>query len=266
MQFNTESNNSFDNRRYEEFRILAETVDLLFQKGLVAKRPLYPKELPVSTSVQVQHFAQQIARYLKLNRELVLGFSRDSSTAAATIKLGNSDGNIYIDINEQALTRPRMLRAAIVHEMTHKFLEVKGEDAGNERLTDITAIVLGMGKYVLNGALHIEHSVETRYAEQVTVTRSTRLGYLGLEDYGFLYLYTCFKQNASLRQILSGLRGNACKCFDLTSMSEWSILRRAHSGKGFFYRMAVIYCWRYRYGVMATILFAAIIISCCVSS
>lgn len=86
--------------------------------------------------------------------------------------------------------------AIACHECAHAFLfrkAIKLEPTSeNEMLTDITAIYLGCGKYLLKGYAPINRvSTETTTTSQITRISSSSIGYINMEQCRYVYKKVC---------------------------------------------------------------------------
>jgi hypothetical protein len=77
-----------------------------------------------------------------------------SPQAIGDIKLPGSDLSL-IRVPFTCLGKPYLIGAVLAHEMTHQWLFLNGisydDEDMNEKLTDLTSFVIGLGKLMLNG-------------------------------------------------------------------------------------------------------------------
>lgn len=119
------------------------------------------------------------------------------------------DGVIsYIDINEDVCKSFEQTIAVIAHEIMHKYLKINGLfynlEIENEVLTDIATVYVGLGKLSLNG-----NCVEDKkLSEQTITTTVSKVGYLDLESFCFIYLLICKLRNINKDVVEFGLNRN----------------------------------------------------------
>lgn len=136
----------------------------------------------------LRSFVSRAARHLELvaapKAEYDWGIKMDPGHAGQ-VRLGASEHPVKIPFHHAG--KPYAVGAIIAHELTHVFMWGKGIGAPdcdeNERLTDLTAICVGLGKLALNGTL-LEPSGDMMTA--------TGLGYVPHE----LLVYAFRKVNA----------------------------------------------------------------------
>jgi len=120
-----------------------------------------------------------------------------SSTRKAKIRLGVTQ-----------LYRPRNVGRIIAHEITHDFMRFRrikpSKDFENEMLTDLTAIYVGFGKLLLNGA--VDQPVE-EITKPIHISKDS-LPYLGQPLLCYAY-YKCQKlKTASRSKIFDRIEGH----------------------------------------------------------
>lgn len=116
------------------------------------------------------------------------------------------DGREYIEIDTAEAGDPAILTAIVAHEIAHARL--LGEDRysskreDNERLTDLTALFLGMGIFVANASIHFKKTVHGwsveplgDLSERMLMGQGDfqygHLGYLEEPDYGYAFGCLC---------------------------------------------------------------------------
>lgn len=119
------------------------------------------------------------------------------------------DGKVsYIDINVNVCKSFSQTIAVLAHEIMHKYLKNKGLfynlEIENEVLTDIATVYVGLGKLSLNG-----NYVEDRIINEQTITTNvSKVGYLDLESFCFIYLLICKLRSINKDVVEFGLNRN----------------------------------------------------------
>jgi hypothetical protein len=119
--------------------------------------------------------------------------------AAGRIRNPGSDKS-EIHIPFSIIGKPFALGATLAHEISHQLLNLNGisypDVIENEKLTDLASIVLGFGKFVLNGL-----ALEASGFEGLRI----EFGYIGTEIKLITYILICNKHRISLSEIYSHL-------------------------------------------------------------
>jgi hypothetical protein len=126
----------------------------------------------------------------------------------------NTAGNVLLDNSEYLLIHisrdldyyPESILATLSHEISHKYIHFSQltlkNQYENEIFTDLTAVFLGYGKLMLNGAVVIKESnhgnTEKTFTQQV--------GYLNRRQLAFIYLTINFSDGISNSEIYSNLK------------------------------------------------------------
>ncbi|MFA6412064.1 MAG: hypothetical protein WCW53_05150 [Syntrophales bacterium] len=133
-------------------------------------------------TVDLQNFVEQICNHIHLKPVPTVAYDWD-------LKLeGNTAGQVRLDsvkpeisVHLSYTSRPRELGTLLAHEVTHHYLDAVHvrlpDQEQNEKLTDLAAMFLGLGKLMLNGA-------DVRYdaAREVPMESPIKLGYLPMAE------------------------------------------------------------------------------------
>ena len=120
-----------------------------------------------------------------------LHFQFNSAEKVGLYKVfGDSEREIHI--TKKAKFDLNQILAILIHESIHNYLDyykIKKEvEYDNEILTDLTAVYLGFGKYLLNGYKTIEYPI-------LNGTRYTQIGYIKYKDIIKAMNYSALKRN-----------------------------------------------------------------------
>jgi hypothetical protein len=120
---------------------------------------------------------------------------------------GSDDSEIHIPFS--IIGKPITIGATLAHEISHQFLNSKGisypKVVENEKLTDLASILLGFGKFVLNGLAFEASGVDGLKIE---------LGYIKTETKLITYIITCKKNKISSDEMYSHLAKDVVKLLD----------------------------------------------------
>jgi len=170
--------------------------------------PPLPQPLFAAGAIQVA--AKDIAEFVGLPwLTFVVGFAKQKEGVAGHIELKYSGKEVYIEI-EPMTGFPDVVAATLCHEICHKWLQVKGIvqpiEIENERLTDITAVFLGLGKIMLNGCVSTD---EETHPNGTRVTRTMKSGYLSRDEFAFVYRLVCAMRKIPASEYLRDLYPDA---------------------------------------------------------
>lgn len=148
--------------------------------------------------------AQKIAEFVGLKATFIV--TKGARDNGGEIEY---DGKVsYIDININVCKSFSQTIAVLAHEIMHQYLKNKGLfyrlEIENEVLTDIATVYTGLGKLSLNG-----NHVEDRIINNQTITTTvSKIGYLDLESFCFVYLLLCKLRNIDKAIVEFGLNRN----------------------------------------------------------
>ncbi len=187
----------------------------------VGYKPMEPFWVPGKgfvDSLRLQGAAKEIADFLRLSQYVFLITVRKQKTnTAGKIELKYSGNDVFVKISEDVQGFEDAVIATLAHELTHKYMQVNGISLGinivqeyeNEVLTDITAIFLGLGKFLLNGCDNERIYQECRGSDKYEITKTMKVGYLTQRQMGFVYRLICSMRGISKEDMLSNLNWKA---------------------------------------------------------
>jgi len=149
---------------------------------------LEPFNFEPMNTISLQSAAKTIADFIGLsNFTFVIGKTKQTKNTAGHIDLDN-EKFVFIEIEPKQFLFPNAVLSILSHELTHKYMQVNGLykkniDLDEEIFTDITAIYLGLGKLMVNGA-----RIETLDGSQKTVHT---IGYISRMKMLFVYRLVC---------------------------------------------------------------------------
>jgi len=192
-----------------KLRILEKRIGATTQYRIMKPFPCNPKD-----AINLQEAAKQISAFAGLERfSFIVAVARQKEMVGGHIQLEAGRQDVFIEISSQVSRSPEATLAVLAHEISHKVLHEQGISLGrgllagyqNEILTDITAIFLGLGKLMLNGA-------EARREAGDGVRRTieiTRTGYLNVRQLAFVYRLVCAMRGVRNREMMSGVAFHA---------------------------------------------------------
>ena len=168
--------------------------------------------------LRLQGAAREIASFLGLSQyTFLITVTKQKGNTAGKIELKYSGNDVFVEISEDVQTFEDAVIATLAHELTHKYMQIKGISLGtntvqeyeNEVLTDITTIFLGLGKFLLNGCNNQRTYQEYRGVEKYEVTKTMKIGYLTQKQMAFVYRFICSMRGISKEDMLSNLNREA---------------------------------------------------------
>jgi len=152
--------------------------------------------------IEIQKVAKKLSDHIGLSSlSFIITYGEQTKDRAGKIDL-NKSLNVFIDISSDLTRTPNGIIATLCHEIAHKFNQVNGyafsNTYENEIFTDLTAVVLGFGKYMLNGK-------KTTFNEN-NFERTISIGYLNSKQLSFIYLTVNCIKGVRVNSILSGLK------------------------------------------------------------
>jgi hypothetical protein len=193
--------------------------DRLGQK--VGYKPLEPFCVPgtqLGDFLELQAAAKKIAEFVGLgNFTFVISKAKQKEKVAGQIELNYSGNDVFVEISSELIKFEDAVVATLAHEITHKYMQIHcvtaspglANEYDNEVLTDITAVFLGLGKLMLNGAEEEKAHEEERFDGTHHITETQRCGYLSLQQLAFVYRLVCAMRGISNREVLSNLSQQA---------------------------------------------------------
>lgn len=170
-------------------RSIGKLYEGLSRKGL----ELFQKDFELSGSaldqasdpvIRTQKIAHQLAYHFRLAVSAVVVAFRSNLPVPGRVELSSSL-DFFIDLHSQHRDDPKAIAAILAHEVAHIFLHHAGirldPEFHNEVLTDTTAIYLGCGATILNGALETVTKLG-----KTTERRFRQFGYLTVDEFGYI--------------------------------------------------------------------------------
>ncbi|MFC2077482.1 hypothetical protein ACFLTM_01560 [Candidatus Bipolaricaulota bacterium] len=192
-----------------KLRMLEKRIGTTTQYRILKPFPCRPRD-----AVNLQEAAKRIAAFVGLERfTFIVAVARQKKKVGGHIELKGGQQDVFIEISSQASRSSEATLAVLAHEISHKVLHEHGVSLGrgllesyeNEILTDITAVFMGLGKLVLNGA---EARNETRNGAQRTI-ETIRTGYLSVPQLAFVYRLVCAMRGVRKKEMMSGVASQA---------------------------------------------------------
>jgi predicted SprT family Zn-dependent metalloprotease len=169
---------------------IGELYRRLSRKGI----ELFPRDLSLNGRavdlasdpvIRAQHIAYQLAYHFRLAVSSVVVTFRSNLPVPGRIELSSSL-DFFIELHATHRDDPKAIAAILAHEVAHIFLHQTGirlePEFHNEVLTDTTAVYLGCGAAILNGA----SETVTRYGN-TTERRYRQFGYLTVDEFGYIH-------------------------------------------------------------------------------
>ncbi len=193
---------------------------ILLEERLGAKvgyKPLEPFWVPgtqLGDILKIQGVAKEIANFVGLcGLTFVVSITKQKANVAGKVELNYSGNNVFVEISEDLRMFEDAIVATLAHEITHKYMQINGISAGtglaheyeNEVLTDITAVFLGLGKFMLNGTHEEKIHRKEKFDGTHYITETRKCGYLSRQQLAFVYRLICEMRGLSKRDTLSNL-------------------------------------------------------------
>ena len=164
--------------------------------------------------LEIQKLARSMACFINMPFfTITVTFARQKNSVAGHIEGHDPDSqNVFIEIDSDFVRHQDAIIKVLAHEISHKYLEFHrltlDSTKDNEILTDVTAIFLGFGMFVLNGGRY----TETYFKDIATkCTRTVTNGYLNLDESSFVYDIVCRMRGFNDDTIFSGLNKEAAE-------------------------------------------------------
>lgn len=198
----------------------------------VGYKPMEPFWVPgtnLRDPYKIQGAARQIAEWVGLgNLTFLVTIARQKKNVAGRIELSYFGDEVHIEVSDDIAGFEDPAVATLAHEITHKYMQVCGICLGTEIpyeyekevLTDIAAIFLGLGKFMLNGCETVKEREERRVDGTHHITESAKCGYLNRRQLAFVYRLVCSMRGVSRGEMLSNLNREAvdavlsCDCYN----------------------------------------------------
>lgn len=164
--------------------------------------------------IRLQGAARKIAEHVGLdNFTFVISIAKQKENVAGHIELNYSGNDVFIEMSHEMVNFEDGVVATLAHEIAHKYMQIHSITTGvglahkfeNEVLTDITAVFLGLGKFMLNGAEEEKTHQEEKFDGTNYITRTQKCGYLSRWQLAFVYRLICAMRGISRQDMLSDL-------------------------------------------------------------
>ncbi|MCM8812943.1 MAG: hypothetical protein NC924_03280 [Candidatus Omnitrophica bacterium] len=189
---------------------IIEYIKLLeFHLGEHAKyQILDPFDLNPSDIISIQVAAKKIANFIGLSDiSFIVAIAKQRQYVGGHIDL-SGDKDVFIELSEEVIEHAESVLSTLSHEIVHKYLQVHNikiyDENKNERLTDIAAVYLGLGKLMLNGR-ECKKIKQENCIEEKKVTEKVITGYLDRVTLAFSYKIVCAMRNIFGCNLESGL-------------------------------------------------------------
>lgn len=151
----------------------------------------------------------------------------DEKMAAGLYFDKNEQGKYDILIEKKNLSDPENMAATIAHEFSHiKLLGEKRLDFNDEKLTDLTPVVFGLGIFNANSAFK-EHKSFDSYGHN-------SIGYLKQREWGYaLALYAYFRQEELsdwIKYLTPNIKSDFKKSMDFINANKDKIFEEEYKG------------------------------------
>lgn len=134
--------------------------------------------------IRVQKIAKTIAEFYGIKTSTIVVTFKDDLKVPGRVEL-SPDWEFFVEIRSTLRFATDDIITILVHEVAHIFLYqsgIKFEPVfNNEVLTDTTAVFLGCGSIILNGALLNE--TKNEYSVSYNLQK---YGYLSIDEYGYI--------------------------------------------------------------------------------
>jgi hypothetical protein len=165
----------------------------------VGYKILEPFPITPHDAVDLNSAAKKIAGFVGIRKLVLVAITEHSDEIAGHIELQPGSENVYIEVARDILDFPAAVLETLAHEMSHEFLHSMNISWGagpeshyhNEVLTDITAVFLGLGKLMLNGAESKRIHRQVSDNRNVEVTQTRKIGYLDRDQMAFVCRLVC---------------------------------------------------------------------------
>lgn len=172
---------------------------------------LEPFSVDANCILDIQSAGRRIANFLGLTGyTFIIGKFGLKRNEGGNIELEHHCKDVFIEISDIVAEHEEAVLATLAHEITHKYMHLHKISCGNsqmqqnenEILTDITAVYLGLGKLMINGC-KTEKTVRTHNRiNKISKTLKLEVGYLKMDELGFVYRLICSMRDISKREML----------------------------------------------------------------
>lgn len=159
-----------------------------------------PFSFEPTDTIAANKAARTIAEFIGLGEyTFVVAFKRQKEGVGENIDLRHGEPGAFIEVDEDAVRFKGAVLATLCHEVTHKFLHIRDlytiaeseSQLDAEVLTDLAAVFLGLGKFMLLGSECRSVTVQQQHDGKVTTTHTYKSGYLSRSQFAMAYLVVC---------------------------------------------------------------------------
>lgn len=190
-------------------QMIARDKHFFYRRSLILERDL-PFHDPIEYTIEL---SRKIVKNLGLpSKNIVASFSGVHSAGRIEHRTGEP---YFIEISSHWKHDRTAIAAIIAHEMSHAWMDDQGIRQNNkdfnEMLTDVTAVLLGLGVLLMNGL-----SVEKTVSQSQTSRQILRIkNYIEGKDMGYTLSIFMKHKNLEPNQVLPALYSNARSAFEL---------------------------------------------------
>ena len=208
---------SFSSEMIKHIARLDEALVGTWPKGLFEENSLVTPFSPID----VQRLVRKMACYVNMPYYtfLVAKDCHEMGVAGRIEWPKSYSGEVLISLSPDLYNYPQVAIKVLAHELSHQFMRFHrveyGDVAYNERMTDVTSVYLGFGKYILNG--------DSYQVGGMTITP----GYLSNIEFAHVYDFVCKLRNIARSDEESGLAPYA-----LSNLKKAQSVFRGNDPKG----------------------------------
>jgi len=173
---------------------------LIFLERRLGERLHYdlldPFPIDPSNALDLQAAAARIAEHVGLQEHtFLISRCHQQEQVAGTIETAPGEREVWIEVSDELAAFPAAVLATLAHEITHQYLLVHLGPPGNDRpaggeeelLTDVAAVLLGLGKLMLNGCRNEQRAEALVDGQRHVRVLRTRVGYVPLPHLVFVH-------------------------------------------------------------------------------
>lgn len=172
-----------------------------------------------SDIISLQTVAKKLAECIGLGGlTFIVAIAKQKEKVGGHIDLRDNQREVFIEVSENVLKYKDSVLATLVHEITHKYLQINGislpDEKMNEILTDTASIYLGFGRIMLNGCENYTTRHEKDWNGEKTITETLTTGYLNRDQLAFVYKLVCSMRNIPPKEYEARLLRDARQAID----------------------------------------------------
>jgi hypothetical protein len=139
--------------------------------------------------IRVQKIARRLADHYRISVSAVVVTFRSDMCVPGRVELSPAS-EFFVELHTEHRDAVKPTVAILAHEVAHIFLYQAGirlePTFHNEVLTDTTAVFLGCGPAILNGASRTTTTSGNVITGQVITTSTKKYGYLSVDEFGYV--------------------------------------------------------------------------------